>query len=352
MDLVEKSLEVIINNQSKSGAFIASPSFDTYAFSWLRDGSFIANSLDQYKKYDEAEKFYRWVNDVINRYSDKVNVIEDKISRGERISRKDYLNARFTLEGFEEKKEGWGNFQLDGYGTWLWAVSEHIKLTGKTELIDEFHNSINAALKYIKLLAFYPNYDIWEENYDKIHTSTLACLYGGVKAINDYLKKDEVTKLANQIKTYILTNCVEDEHFVKFIGTKEIDSSLLWLAIPFNVVDVSDDIFKNTVKKIEDDLFVDNGMHRYKKDTYYGGGEWILLSAWMGLYYKKVNETEKAEAVEKWIEKYATEEGYLPEQVCLHPNDETYYPKWVDMWGEIASPLLWSHAMYLILKSK
>ena len=47
MDLVEKSLEVIINNQSKSGAFIASPSFDTYAFSWLRDGSFIANSLDQ-----------------------------------------------------------------------------------------------------------------------------------------------------------------------------------------------------------------------------------------------------------------------------------------------------------------
>ena len=206
MDLVEKSLEVIINNQSKSGAFIASPSFDTYAFSWLRDGSFIANSLDQYKKYDEAEKFYRWVNDVINRYSDKVNVIEDKISRGERISRKDYLNARFTLEGFEEKKEGWGNFQLDGYGTWLWAVSEHIKLTGKTELIDEFHNSINAALKYIKLLAFYPNYDIWEENYDKIHTSTLACLYGGVKAINDYLKKDEVTKLANQIKTYILTN--------------------------------------------------------------------------------------------------------------------------------------------------
>jgi len=26
-------------------------------------------------------------------------------------------------------------------------------------------------------------------------------------------------------------------------------------------------------------------MHRYADDTYYGGGEWVLLATWLGWYY-------------------------------------------------------------------
>jgi hypothetical protein len=39
----------------------------------------------------------------------------------------------------------------------------------------------------------------------------------------------------------------------------------------------------------------------------------------------------------------------LPEQVPQTLNNEAYYQPWVERWGKIAQPLLWSHAMYLLL---
>jgi len=50
-----------------------------------------------------------------------------------------------------------------------------------------------------------------------------------------------------------------------------------------------------------------------------------------------------------WITAQATPDGHLPEQVAHHLLDASYYDGWVEKWGTSASPLLWSHAMYLIL---
>lgn len=348
-NLFEKSISIILQNQSKEGAFIASPEFPTYHFCWMRDGSFIAYAMDTAGKYDAAEKFYSWVDRVINRYGSKLDVIEEKLSKGEKLEKGDFLNARYTMEGYDEEDKGWGNFQLDGYGTWLWGLAQHVKFTNKVSLIEDYKNSINTSIRYIEKLWFYPNYDVWEENSDKIHTSTLACLYGGLISINKYLKREDVKMLACSIKTFILTNCTLNNSFIKYIGTDEVDSSLTWLGIPFNVVDVNSDIFQDTLNRIEKELVHNYGAHRYAKDTYYGGGEWILLSCSFALCCLKRGEYGKAEAIKKWVESQADENGNLTEQVCSHVNNEIYYPYWVKNWGEVAKPLLWSHAMYIIL---
>jgi len=352
MDLYEKSINIILNNQSEYGSFIASPSFDKYKFSWMRDGSFIANSLDVAGKYDSSYRFFLWADTVIKRYANKIDGIACKISKGEKLEKSDFLNARLTLDGFDEKENGWGNFQLDGYGTWLWALAMHIERTGRTEILKEFRESVDLFVKYINSLWYYPNYDIWEENGDKIHTSTLACLYGGLNSINKYLDNDEIRCLAAKIKAYILTNCIENGYFIKYIGTEDVDASLIWLAVPFEVVGLRDPVFTKTVSKIEEDLLHSGGMHRYKKDTYYGGGEWVLLSCWMGWYYSKMGDRDKAESILKWVEKAADKNGNLPEQVCEHMNESDRYSYWLNLWGEPATPLLWSHAMYIILKDE
>jgi hypothetical protein len=44
----------------------------------------------------------------------------------------------------------------------------------------------------------------------------------------------------------------------------------------------------------------------------------------------------------------ADEWGQLPEQVPANLNDPSYLRPWQARWGAIASPLLWSHAKYLI----
>jgi GH15 family glucan-1,4-alpha-glucosidase len=75
----------------------------------------------------------------------------------------------------------------------------------------------------------------------------------------------------------------------------------------------------------------------------------VLLAGWLGWYYALHGDLDRAHIAQAWIEDQADEYGQLPEQVPGTLNDPAMYQPWVDRWGEIARPLLWSHAMYLIL---
>jgi GH15 family glucan-1,4-alpha-glucosidase len=90
-------------------------------------------------------------------------------------------------------------------------------------------------------------------------------------------------------------------------------------------------------------------VHRYLEDTYYGGGEWLLLSALLGWHYASVGRLDAARAQLAWILEHATQDGDLPEQVADHLLAPGARQKWIDRWGPVATPLLWSHAMFLTL---
>ena len=60
------------------------------------------------------------------------------------------------------------------------------------------------------------------------------------------------------------------------------------------------------------------GVHRHLEDGYYGGGEWLLLTAMLGLA-----EPERGEERLEWIAAHAAPDGGLPEQSqdhLLHPG--------------------------------
>ncbi len=84
-------------------------------------------------------------------------------------------------------------------------------------------------------------------------------------------------------------------------------------------------------------------------DTYYGGGEWLLLAALLGWHQARTGRGTEALAELEWVARHATPEGDLPEQVNDHllaPDAEAHVAR---RWGPVATPLLWSHAMYLTL---
>jgi GH15 family glucan-1,4-alpha-glucosidase len=140
---------------------------------------------------------------------------------------------------------------------------------------------------------------------------------------------------------------------MKFIGNPEVDASLLWAALPFNLVTLDDPIFTKTLHKIETDLYCKGGgVYRYRQDTYFGGGEWLLLASWLAWVYVELGQQAKAQTIMNWVESQADATGHLPEQVAGHLLDASYYDGWVERWGNSASPLLWSHAMFLIVKSR
>lgn len=371
MHLYRRSIDVILQNQHESGAYVAAPDFPSYAYCWLRDGSFIAHAMDRVGKHESARAFFRWVDRAIQRHAWKVDRALEAAARGEPLDEDDYLHTRFTLTG-EEAGDDWWNFQLDGYGTWLWALDEHIARVGNEALLDEIADSVRLTVQYLAALWRLPTYDCWEEHPQYTHPYTLAAIYAGLQAAERMgVAQETLTrKTAAQIRRFVLERGVRQGHLVKHISldrdvavvqsrppvleveeaTAVVDASLIGVATPYRLFAPDDPIVQATIARIEDELrSPDGGVYRYLADTYYGGGEWILLTAWLGWYYAEVGRRDDANELVNWVEAQADADGHLPEQVPTHLLAPERYEEWHDRWGPIATPLLWSHAMYLIL---
>ncbi|GBD85714.1 glucoamylase precursor [bacterium BMS3Abin02] len=349
MDLYDRSIEIILENQTRSGAYVASPDFPTYRYSWFRDGSYIAYAMDLVGEHDSSHRFHHWAAAVINSRADTVRRAAAKAERCEPLTRADFLHTRYTTDGHEAGGENWPDYQLDGFGTWLWSLNEHMQHTGE-ELDAEWRSAATLVADYLTALWAKPCYDCWEEFPDSVHTHTVAAIHGGLTAHQAIDGVSHHATLAS-VSEFIATEARKNGHFVKFPGSDVVDASLLGLAVPYRVVDPDDPKMLGTVAQIEATLRKGGGLHRYPTDTYYGGGEWLLLTCWLAWYYYERGAYDQAKTAIDWVEAHATEEGYLPEQVPENLNDPSCYKPWRQRWGAIASPLLWSHAMYLVCET-
>jgi GH15 family glucan-1,4-alpha-glucosidase len=279
---------------------------------------------------------------------------------GEKLAESEILHTRYRLDGTDGEPGNWPNFQLDGFGTWLWALNEHHKQNPEMQLSKELFDAAGLVADYLSGLWSLPCYDCWEEFPDYIHPHTLAAIYGGLQAHTELTGKSH-QPVTSAIRKQLLAGAESFGHFVKFPHSSAVDASLLGLAVPYGIVAPNDPIMLTTVERIEETILCDGGIHRYADDSYYGGGAWILLTAWLGWYYIELatkcpdlapDLQQKIQTCQSWIESRAGNNLNLPEQVAEDLNVPSYYSSWVERWGEIASPLLWSHAKYIILRLK
>lgn len=346
-DLFQRSLEIIRAGQHTSGAYVASPNFPTYGYCWFRDGAFIAYAMDAAGEHDSARRFHNWAAAAILRHADRARRAVEKEHAGLPMEGEDVLHTRYTLQGEESNDVAWPNFQLDGFGTWLWSLEAHVRITGESAPAD-WLEAADLTAAYLAALWSRPCFDCWEEHPDKVHIHTLAAIYGGLAAQARLAGSDHSLTLA-AIRQLVDLQGTYDGYFVKFVGSYTVDASLLGLSTPYRLVMPEQARVQETVHRIETSLVHGGGVHRFPTDTYYGGGEWVLLAGWLGWYYAETGQVARAQALLAWMEAQADEQGQLPEQVPATLIDPNYYQPWVDDWGPPATPLLWSHAMYVIL---
>lgn len=375
--LVDHSLKVILDHQADSGAFAASPDFETYRYCWLRDGAFIAHALDRYGHHIEAARFHQWVAATIERYAFKVDALAAQIESGEVSADKPpsddvTLHTRFTLDG-EEAGEEWGNFQLDGYGFWLTSLAGHLTQTGADST--PYRNAVQLAARYLTMTWNYPCYDCWEEYPTAVHSTTVGAVAQGLASAARLLDDPEIRATAERATEYLATNGVIAGSIRKFAvaplavsamvaapvspvaGHERIgralpeglhDASTLLILGGFGPFLQDDPILRSTVAAVENELVFGNGTHRYVHDEYYGGGQWILLTAALAQRNAEQGDAARANELLAWVVQQADEEKDLPEQTSAVLIHEELFDQWVERWGPVGKPLLWSHAMYLL----
>ncbi|MGH2534378.1 MAG: glycoside hydrolase family 15 protein [Thermomicrobiales bacterium] len=346
VDNYQSGIDLIRANQASNGAYVASPTFPTYRYSWFRDGTYIAYAMDLVGERASARRFYDWALGTVAARAEQTKQAIAAAAHGAPPSEL-LLHTRYTLDGSVGEEE-WPNFQLDGFGTLLWGASEHLAI-GNGALPDAWRGPVELVARYLTALWRHPCYDCWEEFGDRIHTSTLAALYGGLCAASRLLDDDAPKQAAEAIRRFVLAECVADGRLCKSVGNAAVDANLVHVATPYRLLTPDDPIMRGTVDRIEADLRRDGGVRRYADDSYYGGGEWVLLTAYLGWHYVDRGEPERAAPLVAWIEGQADADGHLPEQVAVNLNHPHMLPVWNDQWGASACPLLWSHAAYLTL---
>jgi GH15 family glucan-1,4-alpha-glucosidase len=350
-DLARNSVAIILANQSASGGYVASPNFPVYRYSWFRDGAFIADAMSRAGQIDSAEAFFGWCSAVIVARRERIEQLLERHRAGMTIPASDFLHTRYTVDG-HESDAAWENFQLDGYGAWLWALDAHRRRHGRS--IVRFADGVALSAAYIAALWDHPSYDWWEEHADHRHTSTLGALYAGLRAAAAWpglgsAVTEPAAQAATAIEAAVRADAERLGYLPKWLGGDAVDASLLALATPFQLLDPADSVMRATVTRIEAELVHDGGVHRYVRDTYYGGGEWLLLAALLGWHHFRAGNRAGALRELEWIAAHATADGDLPEQVDDHLLAPASEQAWLDRWGPVATPLLWSHAMYLTL---
>jgi GH15 family glucan-1,4-alpha-glucosidase len=342
-ETLARSPAVIRAHQTESGAYLAAPRPDEYRNCWFRDGAFIADAMSRAGDVESAEAFFGWCCSVLDERVEHVESLIDRHRAGERVGLDEHLHARYSPDGREVGRP-WSNFQLDGYATWVWALARHLDRHRRAD--DTFRAGALVSLRYVAEFWAEPCYDWWEERLG-VHTATLAAVHAALSAGARWLARGP--ELAGRVEELVRESCVRGGVLRGALADDRLDASVLVCAVPFGLFQPGDPILDATVRALGAEGVAHGGVHRYAGDSYYGGGEWLLLAALLGSYFAAAGREEAARRQLEWVATQATSEGELPEQTAEHLLTPAGYEPWVERWGPSASPLLWSHAVYMTL---
>lgn len=365
--LFYKSMFVIKTHcDKKTGGILASGDSefyvegkDNYAYVWARDAYFPAIAFDLIGFHNVPLKLFSFFEKVIT----KEGYINQKFEQNRSLgsSWHPYIdsNNAYKLPIQEDETAAVVN-----------AVYNHFEKTRDVEFLESYYtklvkNPSDFMCDYFiySLSLPKPSYDIWEEKYI-ISTYTVCSVISALKKAATLSKKlgkkveyEKYWGRAEEFKKGLIKNLYVPSinSFIKGVGLNEkseitnydviADSSTTYALWYYGILDLDDEMLKNTIKYhqklLKDDILV----ARFEGDVYFSDSDtkenpWIISTLW-NLQLKiqqaksKNDLLEISELLNRTV-KLATQSGILPEQIDI----KTKLPKSYE-------PLIWSHATFI-----
>ncbi len=353
--LYNVSLLTVRNHMDARGSMIASSDYsfvkvyaDSYQYCWPRDCAYASYALEV--------AGYR---ELVNRHLNFIDCMP---------SSEGFLYHKYNPDGtLASSWHPWVMYgkpiypiQEDETALPIWLMGEHFKHVEDVDEIEKPYKkfvkrSMRFLMDYMEEGLPKPSFDLWEERYG-IHTFTVATIYGALqngsslaRAMGDEVLAEDAMEVATSLKEIAMKRLVSDGRFIRRIdehGEKDmvVDASM-YAPYFFGMLRPDDPIMMKTMQEIEEKLKVSGGIIRYENDQYQRRkrepNPWIITTLWLAEYYADLGKVDKAMEYINWASNKAISSGLLPEQV----DPET---------GESASvtPLVWSHAEYIIAINK
>src|SRR3989344_1060320 len=365
----KRSLLIIRTHVSYNGAIIASGDSDmlqygrdTYSYVWPRDAAFANLALVKSGDFNASRRFFEFCRDIISPEGFFMHKYRPDHALGSSWH-------PWVHEGIKNLP-----IQEDETALVIYALWTHFEMSKDLEFIESLYNPlIKKAAEFMadyideKTLLPKESYDLWEMKYG-VSTFTAASVYGALVVASKFaevLGKDKSAAkykaTAEKIKDAILKYLYDDKggYFYKLVALekqgividKTLDMSSVYGIYKFGVLAYNDPRLKKAFEITKEKLWVKGGvggLARFEGDQYHNpggnipGNPWIVTTLWETEYnidfLKKQSELPDVVKDFTWVTQKAQPSGVLPEQLNAYTGQELS-----------ASPLIWSHAQYVLV---
>ena len=279
-----------------------------YRYTWVRDASFAAEALTRAGNLSKAKRIISFLISVIDPGSSKsfdhpLYSIDGTYPQSEEVL--NWLKGHKKSKPVRIGNEAYIQVQKDIEGEFASAFYTYIQNSGDITYLNENWWAIESIAKYTKNSWKSKSVSLWEERAhgeSYVHTKVmewtaldraykLALIAGETDSAEDW------KAVSKEIRDEVLAQGISEKQkcFVNYYGSEEVDAALLTLPI-YDFVKADDPIFMATLKKIENDLSIGDGMYiRYRNDFI---GEvahpFTLINTWVSRVYTRLGENNKA----------------------------------------------------------
>ena len=288
---------------------------DHYSYLWTRDGAFVANALDLAGYPYFTRKFFELCAEIVH---------PDGYFLQKYNSDGTVASSWHAAWDFHAKKK-LVPIQEDETALVLWALWEHYDKFREIEFVRKLYRPLVTKcadfmlnFRSDKLKLPLPSWNLWEDRLG-IHTFTCASVVGGLRAAakfahlfaeNERAEKYEIAadEIVEAMREHLYSN--ELGRFLRslqfydgenFDVDATIDASM-FAAFYFGAFDVEDEMVKNTMRAIEEKLWIDTkigGVGRFENDGYMRvsekvtGNAWFICTLWLADYRIAVAKSKK-----------------------------------------------------------
>ncbi len=300
-----------------SGAIIASPTTSLpeiiglnrnwdYRYAWIRDASFAAKALIKAGFIIKGREILNFLLSVLDPSRKPFNHTLYTVDGGPPPSEKtlDWLSGYRSSRPVRVGNAAHLQIQLDIEGEFMKALETYYDMTKDREYIMNNWWAVESIAKFTEKSYTRPDAGIWEErDMERHYTHSKVMMWSAINTASKLAIELEKVKqynrwkpVAEQIRDYTLKNSWNDEaqSFVRSFGSDDVDASLLEMPL-YGFIDVNDEKFKLTLKRIEKELVSDYMVFRYRKD-FLGNARhpFGLANSWMSRVKALQGEREEA----------------------------------------------------------